>query len=31
VKFETVGSDVPVTAKPFAETQEQPVNLNFQN
>jgi len=31
VKFETVGSGVPVTAKPFPETQEQPVNLNFQN
>jgi len=31
VKFETVGSDVPVTAKPFSEMQERPVNLNFQN
>jgi hypothetical protein len=31
VRFETVGSDVPVTAKPFPETQEQPVNLDFQN
>ena len=31
VKFEIVGTDVPVTAKPFGETQTEPVNLNFEN
>jgi hypothetical protein len=31
VKFEIVGTDVPVTAKPFGETQTGPVNLNFEN
>ena len=31
VRFETVGTEVPVTAKPFAATQEDPVNLNFEN
>ena len=31
VKLETVGTDVPVTAKPFGETQTEPVNLNFEN
>ena len=31
VKFEIVGTDVPVTAKPFAETPTEPVNLNFEN
>lgn len=31
VKFELVGTDVPVTAKPFGETQTGPVNLNFEN
>jgi hypothetical protein len=31
VKFEIVGTDVSVTAKPFGETQIEPVNLNFEN
>jgi len=31
VKFEIVGTDVPVTAKPFGETQTEPMNLNFEN
>ena len=31
VKFEIVETDVPVTAKPFGETQTEPVNLNFEN
>jgi hypothetical protein len=31
VRFEIVGTAVPVTAKPFAATPEDPVNLNFEN
>lgn len=31
VRFEVVGTDVPVTAKAFKETQTGPVNLNFEN
>jgi len=31
VRFETVSTEVPVTARPFAATQEDPVNLNFEN
>jgi len=31
VRFETVSAEVPVTAKPFGETQTGPVNLNFEN